>query len=90
MYTDYSDITPGGGNRKHRGQYLAHDIDTTDHFYAAHTESDGSRDKRPFGLKQFEHNEGNRYYSDQDHQGQNYEDSPGGLSFYDIRDVLAN
>jgi hypothetical protein len=88
LYTDYSAITPRGGNKKHRGRYLAHDIETGDH-YVAHTESDGSRDKRPFGQKQFEHTEANRHYSDND-QGQNYEDSPGSLSFYDIKDVLAN
>ncbi len=90
LYTDYSDIASGGGNRKHRGRYLAHDIDTADHFYVAHTESDGSRrDKRPTGQKQFEHTEGNRHYSDQDY-GQNYEDFPSGPSFYNVKDVLAN
>jgi hypothetical protein len=89
LYTDYSDITPSGGNRKHRGRYLTHDIDTGDH-YVAHTDSDGSRDKRPSGQKQFEHTGGNIHYSDHEHQGQNYDDSPGGLSFYDAKDVLAN
>jgi hypothetical protein len=86
LYTDYSDITLGGGNKKHRGRYLAHD---TDDPYVAHTYSDGSRDKRPIGQKQFEHTEGNIHYSDQDY-GQNYEDSPGGPSFYNVKDVLAN
>jgi hypothetical protein len=90
LYTDYSDITPGGGNKKHRGRYLAHDIDTADHFYVAHTESDGSRrDKKPTGQKQFEHTEANRHYSDQDY-GQNYEDFPNSPSFYNVKDVLAN
>jgi hypothetical protein len=89
LYTDYSDITPRGGNKKHRGRYLARDIDAGDH-YVAQTESDGSRrDKRPTGEKQFEHTEGNRHHSDQDYD-QNYEDSPGSLSFYDAKDVLAN
>jgi hypothetical protein len=88
-YTDYSDITLGGGNKKHRGRYLAHDIDIADHFYVAHTESDGYRDKRPSGQKQFEHTEGNRHYSDQDY-GQNYEDFSSGPSFYNVKDVLTN
>jgi hypothetical protein len=89
LYTDYSDITPSGRKNKHRGRYLAHDSDTADHFYVAHTESDGNRDKRPSGQKQFEHTEGNRHYSDQDY-GQNYEDFPSGPSFYNVKDVLAN
>jgi hypothetical protein len=89
LYTDYSDITPRGGNKKHRARYLAQDIDTADHFYVAHTESDGNRDKRPSGQKQFEHTEGNRHYSDQDY-GQNYEDFLSDPSFYNVKDVLAN
>jgi hypothetical protein len=89
LYTDYSDITPGGGNKKHRGRYLAHDIDTADHFYVALTESDGNRGKRPSGQKQFENTEGNRHFSDQDY-GRNYEDFPSDPSFYNVKDVLAN
>jgi hypothetical protein len=89
LYTDYSDIAPGGGNKKHRGRYLAQDIDTADHFYAAYTDRDRSRDKRPSGQKQFEHTEDNRHHSDQDYS-QYYEDFLSDPSFYNVKEVLAN